>query len=493
MSAWIASLTDWLSVHPQWLVAALFLAAALESLALVGLVIPGVAVLFALSVLAGKTGLTVPALLLWTTAGAVIGDGISFWLGRHLQGRLDVVWPFSRYPALMARGERFFRQHGGKSVALGRFVGPIRPVIPIIAGALAMSWQRFLAVNITSALLWAPVYTLPGFLVGDALQQKLALPPHFYAALGVSLLILAGVYLVLIQFQLGLGRGGRLYAWMEGAVGRYDASHRFWRLYESRRPDAAGEFPLGSVVLAATGIALFLLWAHLTASGALAGWDQRIAAAFADLRHPLLDTPALALTLLGDPAMLVAAAILATLTMAFRGYYAAALHVLLAALGTVLLVWGLKAGFALPRPELVQHPPGSGAFPSGHATGITVLTMLGASFVAAEQPMRRRWRVYAVASVPLLLVAVSRLYLGVHWFTDVVGGVLIGLAVTGLIRASYSRYDRLPLSPDLITRGALALWLVLIAGYVWANWTAAEAGYAPVTPIPTLPAAPAGG
>jgi undecaprenyl-diphosphatase len=54
---------------------------------------------------------------------------------------------------------------------LGRFFGPIRAIIPFIAGMLDMSPKQFLAVNIASALLWAPAYLIPGMLFGNSLQE----------------------------------------------------------------------------------------------------------------------------------------------------------------------------------------------------------------------------------------------------------------------------------------------------------------------------------
>ena len=136
------------------------------------------------------------------------------------------------------------------------------------------------------------------------------------------------------------------------------------------------------------------------------------------------------LTLLGDPPALLAAAALSALALYFRGYYAAAIHVAGAALLTTVLVWGFKYLTAIPRPDVLSFgPPDSGAFPSGHATGVTVLSTLAASFIARESRNIRRWRYYLLFSIPIILGALSRLYLGVHWFTDVVAGVFLGLSI----------------------------------------------------------------
>ena len=479
--SWLNDLSAWLGLHPGWLAVALFATAFVESLAIAGIIVPGVAILFAIATFAGQAGMPVTEALLWAGLGAIAGDSISFALGRCLQGRLNSVWPLSRYPALIAKGTGFFRQHGGKSVVIGRFVGPVRPVIPLIAGALLMPWRRFLAFNIASAIGWAPVYVLPGFLVGSALSSEIRPPAHFYGVTGGSLGILILIYVVLFRFQLGLAEGRPLYTWLQRRMAQYDTTHRFWRLYTNQRPAREGEFPLTSFILALGASALFLIWMQLaTLTHLLDPFNLTVAQWFEQLRQPLLDGPVIAITMLGDPAVLVAAALLSILVLAFRGYYAAAIHILVATVLTSALVWGLKSALGVPRPQLVLTPPASGAFPSGHSAGITVLVCLLASFVAGEIRHRKRWQVYALISLPLLPVALSRLYLGVHWFTDVIGGIVLGLTITGAVRASYSRYDRTPLAPDLFMIIAGLFWLALTCIYISVTWPEAVAAYRPL-------------
>lgn len=478
--SWLTEVTTWVGSNPGWLVFALFATALTESLAIAGIIVPGVAMLFAFAALAGKAGIPLSEALVWAGLGAVAGDILSFSVGRLLKGRLDSVWPLSRYPGLVFKGEIFFRAHGGKSVIIGRFVGPIRPIIPMVAGALHMPWRTFLTFNLLSAVGWALVYILPGYAVGTALASDIKPPPHFYLVLAISGAALLAVYLILLQMRLGLGAGSRPYRWLESTMARYDATHRFWRLYTSERPARRGEFPLPSLMMSVSALALFLILAQVVSvSSQLYELNQQVLTWFALLRQPLLDLPMVAVTLAGDPAVLFAAAVLAVLVLAFRGYYAAAIHVIAAAAMTSASIWLLKAGFGIPRPDTVLMPPVSGAFPSGHITGATVLVTLGASFIAAESRQRQRWQSYALLSLPLVPMALSRLYLGVHWSTDVLGGLLLGLAITGAIRASYSRYDRVPLSPDPFTWAALGLWLAFTAVYIAGHWDSAVLAYSP--------------
>lgn len=170
MGDWLQPLLDWVAQNPNWAGAAVFLVSFSESMAIVGLLIPGVAMMFVAGALIAADALDFWPIFAWAVTGAVAGDGLSFWLGHHFKDRMRQVWPFNRHPEMLAQGEAFFQRYGGKSVAFGRFFGPVRAVIPLVAGMMAMPRSRFFTANILSALLWAPAYLLPGIVVGASLQ-----------------------------------------------------------------------------------------------------------------------------------------------------------------------------------------------------------------------------------------------------------------------------------------------------------------------------------
>lgn len=170
MPSWVHNLLEWVAANPESAGIAIFIISAVESLALIGILIPGVIILFAFGTLVGAGILPVVPVLLWAFAGAVLGDQISFWLGWGLKERLWQIWPLSRYPQFVGRSERFFGKYGAASVFIGRFIGPIRPVIPAMAGMSNMPPMRFTLVNLASAALWSPAYMLPGAVLGASMQ-----------------------------------------------------------------------------------------------------------------------------------------------------------------------------------------------------------------------------------------------------------------------------------------------------------------------------------
>jgi len=87
---------------------------------------------------------------------------VSYWVGISFKSRIAEIWPLSRYPDLIAKGEAFVQQWGVGAVFLGRFFGPARAAVPLAAGILAMGYWPFQLANVTSALLWAAVLLAPG-------------------------------------------------------------------------------------------------------------------------------------------------------------------------------------------------------------------------------------------------------------------------------------------------------------------------------------------
>jgi membrane protein DedA with SNARE-associated domain len=178
----VASLIDpliaFVSEHTGLAYLALFLAALLEAVPIVGSVIPGSTIIFALSALVPGGELRLEWVLAAATAGALLGDGSAFWLGHREQREILNAWPLSNYPRVVARSETFFHRWGALAVFLARFIPPIRAFVPITAGALDMSPLMFFAVNIPAILLWAPAHVLPGVLAISALHRYGGFTPH---------------------------------------------------------------------------------------------------------------------------------------------------------------------------------------------------------------------------------------------------------------------------------------------------------------------------
>jgi membrane protein DedA with SNARE-associated domain len=158
---------DFISANSGWAFPVMFITSFGESFAFVSLLFPGTSILIVAGTLMSAGSLPYWPVVAGAIIGAVLGDSVSFWLGHRYGGGIGRIWPFTRNPDLLPGGIRFFGKHGGKSVFIGRFFGPIRAVIPLAAGIMRMPRGRFWFANITSALVWAPMLLLVGDAVGD--------------------------------------------------------------------------------------------------------------------------------------------------------------------------------------------------------------------------------------------------------------------------------------------------------------------------------------
>jgi len=161
-------LLDFIQTHQHWAIAVMFVTAFGESFAFLGLLFPGTSLLVAAGALIKTGSLPLWPILIGAVLGAVLGDMVSYWIGRRFGGRLIGIWPFKRNPELLAGGIQFFHRHGGKSVFIGRFFGPVRAVVPLAAGIMQMSPRLFWITNVTSALIWAPMLVLAGDVIAHA-------------------------------------------------------------------------------------------------------------------------------------------------------------------------------------------------------------------------------------------------------------------------------------------------------------------------------------
>ena len=92
----------------------------------------------------------------WVAAslGAALGDWLSYWIGRKLEYRVQHIWPLSQYPDLIPKGEEFIHRWGALGIFIGRFSGPLRASVPLVAGIFEMPFWRFQFANFVSAFVW---------------------------------------------------------------------------------------------------------------------------------------------------------------------------------------------------------------------------------------------------------------------------------------------------------------------------------------------------
>jgi membrane protein DedA with SNARE-associated domain len=158
---------DFVRTNQAWAVPVVFALAFGESLAFISLLIPAWGALVAIGALIGSSGIKFWPIWVSASLGAAFGDWLSYWIGLKLEHTVANVWPLSRHPDLIPRGEIFMQKWGIPGIFIGRFFGPLRAVVPLIAGIFEMPFWRFQLANFSSAFVWAAVLLT----IGDGISK----------------------------------------------------------------------------------------------------------------------------------------------------------------------------------------------------------------------------------------------------------------------------------------------------------------------------------
>lgn len=443
-----------------------FAATCLESIAIVGLIVPGSAIIVALGALVPSGAVSFWWLCIWSILGALVGDGLSYWVGYRYRGRLTRLWPFSRHPGVLAGGERYFAAHGGKSVFLARFVAPVRGSVPLVAGIAGMAPVPFIAASTFSALGWAPLHVLPGALIGAGLTLT--------GAVATRLLVLVIVLAVILWIAgkvtiMGVRYGVRGLAVAERRADEWARKREGWlprqvlALLDPARGEARALALFGVVLVAATWIFFGVLEDVITGDP-LVRADTAIYNMLQGLRSVVADRAMIAITELGGALVAGSVTLAVLLWLLWRRVWQAAAYWLAAVGGAAVIGIVIKGVLHRPRPVPIYAGWDAFSFPSGHAT--TNAAIYGFLAILLARDARPRWQalIAAAAALTVTLIGFSRLYLGAHWFSDVIGGIAFGTAWISVLAIAFMRHNPQQL-PKISIAVIVIVTFVVVGGF----------------------------
>lgn len=488
MEAYVKSLVIYLQAHPGMGFLAAFLIALAESLPIIGTIVPGSLTMTAVGTLIGATVLPGAETILAAVLGALLGDSLGYWLGYYYHENIRDIWPFRRYTRALDWGEQFFAKHGGKSVIIGRFVGVVRSTVPLIAGTLRMRPWRFVFAAIPSAILWAILYLLPGILIGALALNLPASEATEFVLIGFGLVVLLWLIFWAIQrcFSSIAGwvnhRIDNSWDWLN----RHHASQPAIRLITNQRhPDDHHQLTLTISALLCLLIFGFIYICVITQSG-ITSINRPIFYLLQSLHTSALTEMFLGFTLTGKSIVILSSSLLISAGLAWMKQWRAALHLIILVGVTTILVFAFKYSFYSPRPTGFMHQASSSSFPSGH-TGISFVFFAFLGFLTAQKLSKAtRFIPYCIAGIIIAGVGLSRLYLGAHWATDVLGSTFLGLACLQITVISYHRSAKAPAIQPLSNSRWFSLIIIGLAIpasiYAYTHYAKVARGYTPKWP-----------
>lgn len=453
---YITPITTWLHHHPEYALIFTFIIALLESLAVIGTIIPGSLTMTAIGILAGSDVMRLDLTLLIAALGAFIGDSLSYLLGSVYSERLTTVWPFSKYPSILSYGQDFFDRHGGKSVLIGRFTGPLRSIIPIIAGMMHMPQLQFFSANFISAIGWAILYVIPGYIIGAASHQLSPDSAQRLFALVIGILIGIWILSLLLKYLAKL-----LNIWFVAHV---------YILWQWSKKHKSTQFLIKKLINKKEGkpqdiLSLSLIWFYcMLATIILASlvlqenWltiiNQPITLFLQTLRTHWLDKSLILISFIFTPLSLASlAALVSILAIVVRDWRF--LKYWLGLIGTTCLLLFFSANYLFIQPPIrLFSQPCPALFPAVYLCIATALCTFLINYLVKKKPTPMVSIMTGFLILCLLLSGVAILFMGDNWLSSVLGAYVMGASVGLLFWIAYRR--------KAILRHSLSLPMTLI-------------------------------
>ncbi len=417
-----------------------------ETGAFVGLVVPGETVMLLGGAVAGQGAISIYLLIAIAWFAAWAGDTTSFFLGRRL-GREFVLRHGPRFGIGHERFEKvedYFSRHGGKTIFIGRFISLVRAFAPFIAGSSGMRYRAFVPYSILGTGLWASAHILIGYFFSRSIDTAAKYAGRGAFLLATLIVVVVGAVVLVRRFRVEANRQAAV-RWMEGRwatrwlvvlARRFRPQLNF--LWDRVTP--GGTFGLEFTSLMATfAVAAFVLVAYTVIVNGDPGptpGDITAMEIAERLRTAWLADVAKIVTALGSSAIVLPLAAIAAAALAARRRWAE-LGVLVAGMAIVIAgVHGLKDAVDRPRPGDGLVAVSGSSFPSAHAAYSTFYVWLAVTVAIRLRPGMARAALLIALGIGLTaLVGLSRVYLGVHYMSDVSAGWALGGAAFALCAA----------------------------------------------------------
>lgn len=459
-----------------WIVLLISLA---EVLPFIGLFIPSATVVGLFGFLSAQGYFDIVDLIWFSAIGAVLGDGISYYLGTKgtkFFRQENKIFKLSH----LEKGERFFRKHGSKSIFLSRFISPVRPMIPFIAGLSRMNKKVFMFWNIVSGVLWAASFLLLGYFFGGALNTIAV----WSNRIGIFIL---GTIILLIVIRIFVKYAPQLFAFLKSIflsiktaiadnqdIKNFIANHPIFFRFIGRRLNKDRFFGLPFTLFGIVFLyVLFLFFGiiqDIIASDLVVSADMRVANLLFVFRNAELVRVFTWITLLAKwQVIMSSAAILSVIFWLWKKkIYLLPLWITIT--GSEIFNYLGKLAFHRSRPDVALYIEDTFSFPSGHST-IAVAFYGFLVYMLFRQIKKWKYKINTLffGIVLIFAVGLSRLYLGVHFLSDVWSGYLLGTLwlVIGITISEWLLY-RTPLLPSAtIPKMKITVAVLILAEFVF--------------------------
>ncbi len=482
-----------------WIV---FLAALFETVIGIGLLIPGSAIVLLMGALTAKGYFDLGDMIRFAAAGAILGDNINYLIGRKFGPKIISKNYWFIKPTYFKKGEIFFEKHGSKSIFISRFIPSLKEVIPLIAGIFGMKRTTFIVWNIIGAVGWSHLWILSGYFFAHSLYfikvwlTRAGLLLAVFIALFIVLYILKS-YLVkkgiqLFTFLASVWRSVRKAITENSEVQKLvNRNKNFFNFLQKRlNKDSFYGLPLTLFSLALFYVILLFggVIEDVINSDIIVLADIRIANLLSLFRNAPLTKFFFWITFLGkwQVVLLFTTTAILILLLWEKQFYI--IPLLISIIGSQIFTLTGKFIFHRARPGVAFYPESSFSFPSGHASiSVAVYGFFTYLLIKKSSQWKRKLDIFFIGIILIMLIGFSRLYLGVHYVSDVWGGYLTGfiwliiaIGFSESLSSNKQRNEKLhqETKKKLATTGlviiSICLYIVFSINYQVPVWEGAE-------------------
>lgn len=430
------------------------LVALLETTIGIGLFIPGSTIILFMGVLAAKGYFDLSDLIWFAAIGAIIGDNINYFVGKKYGLKIFANGFWFIKPKHCKKGEDFFERHGSKSIFIRRFIPGLQETIPLFAGTFGMKRLPFMLWSILGAIGWSLIWVLPGY----CLAQSLDIAEIWLTRAGFFLAIFLAVFIIFYILKIVFIRKGKEFfsflssVWLSikqaltenPEVQKFTSKHKAFFQFIQRRLDKNNFYGLPLTLLSLSLLYALSLFGGIIEdiinSDIIVSADIRVANLLAIFRNAELTKFFFWITLLGKWQVILFLTIATILILWLWRKQSCIVPLLLSIVGSEIFTSIGKFVFHRARPGVAIYPENSFSFPSGHAAiAVAFYGFITYLLIRNAKRWNKKINAFFAGFILVILIGLSRLYLGVHYVSDVWGGYLAG-AIWLIIAISLSEY-----------------------------------------------------
>jgi membrane protein DedA with SNARE-associated domain/membrane-associated phospholipid phosphatase len=418
-----------------------FFATLLETILIIGLFVPGSTIVLIFGALAANGFYDFGDLMWFAIVAALLGDNINYYIGR----KYGYAWANNKWfikESHFEKGKRFFDTYGAKSLFLGRLIPGLKETFPFIAGSVRMDMKKFIFWDLLGCIIWSLEFLSAGYIFGSSLALARAWLGHF--ALLVSFIFLLFVLFYAMRFLI-IKHGKDIWLFQKSIfysvkanpdVVKFTQKHSKLFSFLARRFDLSNFYGLTVTFLSILFVYLIIsflgLVLDITHFGQIAQFDVMFANLLASFRNMNLVKIFLFFTVLGNTKTIIVF-LFAVISILFiykkRNYI---LPLLLSVVSSITLDNLIKYLIHRPRPPVAVYHEPFYSFPSGHATiSVAFYGFLAYILIREIKNLKIKLNILFSAFLIIFLIGLSRIYLCVHYFSDVWGGYILG--ATGVL------------------------------------------------------------